>query len=86
MTDTSADLRAVAGLLIRQHLALIKEGIGPKDPRDTDPTLMAWAVEITGDDFDDHDLWDSGLVPGSVHAPRCQRGFPHDAVDWADGK
>jgi hypothetical protein len=78
------DLRAAASLLIRQHLALEDEGIGPRPELDGDPALLAWAVHLAGSGFDDHDLWDAHVVPGSVHVPRCARNYPHNLQDLVD--
>jgi hypothetical protein len=69
-----------ASLIIRMHLALTDEGIGPKrrafsgDPVDpaVDEAVLAEAVRVAGHLFDEHlDLWDSGLIPDDVHFPRC---------------
>jgi hypothetical protein len=69
-----------ASLIIRMHLALSDEGIGPKRstrngesvPPEADASVLAEAVRVAGHLFDEHfDLWDSGLVTGEVHVPRC---------------
>ncbi|MEU0950474.1 hypothetical protein ABZ379_48825 [Streptomyces canus] len=69
-----------ASLIIRMHLALSDEGIGPKRSTsngssvtpETDAAILAEAVRVAGHLFDPHfDLWDSGLVPTEAHAPKC---------------
>ncbi len=85
--------RQVAGLIVRQAMALTDEGIGPYDPRPVDQQVLDWAVKQTADEYDDHQLWDAGLVSDEVHVPRCQRGYPHrveagpdpDGVEADDG-
>jgi hypothetical protein len=69
-----------ASLIIRMHLALTDEGIGPKHPTETggsdpaaeDSAVLAEAVRVAGHLFHPHwELWESGLVSDEVHIPGC---------------
>jgi hypothetical protein len=75
-----------ASLIIRMHLALSDEGIGPKRSTrnggsvtpEMDASVLAEAVRVAGHLFDAHfDLWDSGLVPTEVHMPGCSEHRHH---------
>ena len=66
-------------LLIRQHLALIDEGIGPKDEHPSDRDVLAEAVAVAGHLFPHADLCDANLgcprnrrvgAPQPEHVPR----------------
>lgn len=66
--------RNVAHLLIRQHLALTDEGIGPRDATPADNALLNRAVHAAGDDFDSHDLYEARLIGKNEHRtarPSC---------------
>lgn len=53
----------IASLLVRQHMALIDEGIGPKNPKTGDAQLLAAAVRAGGaDEFSTDYLRDYRLV------------------------
>lgn len=62
--------KAMAHLLVRQHLALVDEGIWPKDhPLDIDQETLKEAVRIVRSEFSDHALWDSYLLTDEEHLP-----------------
>jgi hypothetical protein len=67
----------VAHLLVRQAMALAYEGVGPMGDEDTDPATIAAAVAAVRAVFDDHELWDHGLLPDDQHpeagCERCER-------------
>jgi len=69
----------VASLIVRQHLALVDEGIGPKDVAPGDAVVLAQAVRVARDEIEDHDLWEAELISDAEHAarvkacPRCER-------------
>lgn len=84
----------VASLIVRQHIALIREGIGPRDIQLEDQVVMAQAVvavqaqdRLRGhyrDTLGDHTLWDSGLLTDDEHkAVRCPCGM-FDEVELDD--
>jgi len=65
-----------AELLIRQHMALADEGIGPKSPKMSDAVVLAWAFSSTCSTMDEDDLheaWDFGLMLDEEHIPFCTR-------------
>lgn len=65
-----------ASLIIRMGMALADEGIGAKDPAPEDEAVIDTALKVAGHLFDEHyELWETGLVPDSVHVPRCTK--PH---------
>lgn len=75
-----------ASLIIRMHLALTDEGIGPKRPMGSggpvptagDAAVLAEAVRVAGHLFHGHwELWESGLVSDEAHIPGCL-DYSHD--------
>lgn len=65
----------VASLLVRQAMALMDEGIGPVYPESTDQGLLNAAIEVVGDEFDRHYLWNVGLLSSEEHVEDvCRRG------------
>lgn len=67
-------------LLVRQHLALVSEGIGPRYPRDTDTAVLAAAVEAVqacadGAPFTVHELWYGRLLDDKTHDETCDCDF-----------
>lgn len=69
----------VASLLIRQHLRLIDEGVGPRDPHPSDRDVLADAVAVAGHLFPHAELCDANLgcpqarcagAPAQPHQPR----------------
>ncbi|GAB2331730.1 hypothetical protein [Streptomyces variabilis] len=73
-----------ASLIIRMHLALLDEGIGPRPPTgkgtpEDDTAVLAEAVRVAGHLFDEHwDLWESRLISDEVHVPRCDQHGAHE--------
>ncbi len=78
--ETRDQTRRMAHLLVRQAMALADEGIGPDGSEDTDPTTLAEAVALVRSDFNDHELWDFGLIGDNNHpadgCDRCARRYP----------
>jgi len=78
MTDgerlTDEQLVHVAGLLLRCNFALMWEGISPYLSTDADDDVWDWAVRTAGARFDQHGLWDSGMLTDEEHA---SQGCPH---------
>lgn len=72
-----------ASLIIRMHLALMDEGIGPRPPAgdgtvEEDAAVLEEAVRVAGHLFDEHwDLWESRLVSDEAHFPRCAERDAH---------
>lgn len=60
---------AAASLIIRQHMALIDEGIGPKYPGEHDARVLAEAVRLAGHRFAESDLYEHGLVEENPAVP-----------------
>lgn len=62
----------LAKLIIHQHMALCGEGIGvSQEDSPLQKDILAWAVELVGDQFNQHDLWNNYLIPDSVHISTC---------------
>lgn len=53
-----------ANLIVRMHMALVDEGIGPRDPRDSDRHILEQAAEvcIQSGELSIHDAWDCYLI------------------------
>lgn len=68
----------VASFLIRCQIAMVDEGIGPRDAVPQDRAVLAEAVEVAGHLFDEHELWDVGIIDDDQHdrlnckAPYCR--------------
>ena len=78
-----------ASLIVRQHIALVDEGIGPKNIQPEDEALMRDAVRAVRaqdrlrghvrDTLGDHTLWDFGLLTDAEHkAIGCSCGMTDD--------
>lgn len=72
---------AVASLLIRQHMALIEEGIGPADGQpEQDMAILRQAVGVAGHLFDHDHLCDVWLgCPRDGQRQCVQTGGPYPA-------
>lgn len=54
----------VASLLVRQQIALVDEGIGPKNPQDYDSSIMNIATDmmLEAGEINIHAAWDNMLI------------------------
>lgn len=69
----------VAEFLIRCQMAMVEEGIGPRDDLPEDVEILAEAVKVAGHLFNEHELWDVGLVASADHiANTCANTYCRD--------
>lgn len=57
----------VASFLIRCQIALVEEGIGPRNGIPEDREVLADAVRVAGHLFDEHELWNYEVIPDEAH-------------------
>lgn len=64
----------MAHLLVRSTMALAYEGICPSADADTDEATLTEAVALVRSEFDDHQLWDTGMLADTEHpVTGCRR-------------
>lgn len=77
--------RDMADLILRQHFALVEEGIGPRPAKGNDKELLRRIVLIAGCLYDRHALWDSHLLTDEEHQlDGCQQ-WPCGKTRKTDG-
>lgn len=56
--------KLTASLLVRQHLALVQEGIGPVNPEPYDLSTLRHAAEVCFNcgNLSAHDAWEANLI------------------------
>lgn len=66
-----------AHLICRMQYALVDEGIGPKDPQDTDRAIIyqAGAMVLEAGLMSAHRLWDAYIINQETHKALCNCGL-----------
>lgn len=78
----------IASLLVRQHMSLMDEGIGPARPLDDDGHLVQAAYWVVRNELTEHEAWDYRLISEDQHdkktCDRCRPLPPHPAFNKED--
>lgn len=86
--STGIDVHRAASLLLRQHEALMDEGIGPAKETSADKDLLTAAWELIGDEFGLHWGYEYEFVESGEHVRSCDcaagKGYRGE-LSWCRG-
>lgn len=77
LSQDDAELVDFADLIVRMAIGLAYEGIGPDPDKETDGAVIDAAVCLVRDHYDDHELWEAGLLAVHDSPEDCARCRAH---------